>query len=108
MKVLPDVDGLVTDDGELTGAAPLGPSAGTIEVEGTSSSAGPAANDGAENASVVTIAATRAIFLFLPLLGTCAIILATAAYGASLDVARRTLMLMMCLLSFGKQKPLVN
>jgi hypothetical protein len=61
IQVLPDVDGLVTDDGELTGAAPLGPSAGTIDVEGTSSSAIPAAKDGAENANVATTAATRAI-----------------------------------------------
>src|ERR1700723_2230701 len=44
----------------------------------------------------------------LPLPGTCATILATAAHGASLDVARRTLMLMMRLLSFGEQKPFVN
>jgi hypothetical protein len=61
IKTLLDVDGLVTDDGELTGAAPLGPSAGTIDVEGTSSSAIPAAKDGAENANVATTAATRAI-----------------------------------------------
>jgi hypothetical protein len=54
-------DGLVTDDGELTGAAPLGPSAGTIEVEGTSSSPIPAAKAGTENASVAATVATRAI-----------------------------------------------
>src|SRR5580704_1678979 len=44
----------------------------------------------------------------LPPLLNCALILAGAAYRASLDVARRTLMLMMRLLSFGEQKPFVD
>src|SRR5271167_2285855 len=53
-------DGLVTEAGEFAGAAPLGPSAGTIEVEGTSSSPIPAAKAGAESASVAATAAIRA------------------------------------------------
>src|SRR5579863_3111689 len=44
----------------------------------------------------------------LPPLLYCSSILASAAHGASLDVARRTLMLMMRLLSLGQQKPFVN
>jgi len=60
-QVLPDgavADGLVADPGELTGAAPLGPSAGTTEVEGTSSSPIPAAKAGADHA-IATAAAIR-------------------------------------------------
>src|SRR5579863_3916663 len=44
----------------------------------------------------------------LPLLPSLLTILATAAHCASLDVARRTLMLMMRLLAFGEQKPFEN
>src|SRR5271166_3719811 len=43
---------------------------------------------------------------FLPS-SACAPILAGSAHGASLDVARRALMLMMRLLPFGDQKPFV-
>jgi hypothetical protein len=53
------VDGVFGDGVEFTGAAPLGPSAGTIDVEGTSSSPIPAAKAGADKASVAT-ATTRA------------------------------------------------
>ena len=55
IQVLPDVDGLVAEAGEPTGAVPLGPSAGTIEVEGTSSSPSPAAKDGVDNGQTYSI-----------------------------------------------------
>jgi hypothetical protein len=62
--ITPDSAGIdgVIEDGGPAGAppAPLGPSAGTTEVSGTSSSFTPAAKHGAENASIAT-AATRAI-----------------------------------------------
>jgi hypothetical protein len=64
IQVLPDgavVDGLVEEAGEFTGAVSLDPSAGTIEVEGTSSSPIPAAKDGAEIANAATTVATRAV-----------------------------------------------
>jgi hypothetical protein len=55
------VDGLVEEPGEFAGAAPLDPSAGTIEVEGTSSSPLPAAKDRAGIESVATTTAARAV-----------------------------------------------